>query len=316
MRTWRVGSISMGASLLFLGIYLLLSQLLKWDSAYMLAGWWPVLFIVLGAEILVYLFLSKQENPIVKYDILSILFVAVIGTVGIGFTVLQATGLMGQVHAFFDSEVKTADLPPFNKQVDEDIKRIVVDSSHHPLTVETVTGNEVSVFGTYRSSLIGGKSLLTGSEDYLMTAKKGDTLYITLKSLPDQNGWMQSGSEMEATLVVPAYTALEISSDDNEVTLKPRTLSSSWEVSRSSLVNLVLPSSENVSINAENVRDIQGGDTKWQYTKIANISNVHEDENDDYTETTPNKSATLKLGNGQHPITITQADQVHVSIKN
>lgn len=311
MRTWRVGSISMGASLLFLGIYLLLSQIIKWDSAYVLAGWWPVLLIVLGAEILVYLFLSKQEKPILKYDFLSIIFVAVIGTVGIGFTVLQATGLTEELQTFFDSEVRTADLPSFNYQVGEEVKRIVVDSSHHPLTVETVTDKEVSVFGTYRSSFAEGKPLLGNPEDYLMTTQKGDTLYITLKSLPDYNGWMQSGREMDATLVIPASKSLEISSDYSEVTLKPRTLSSSWEVSSSARVNLVLASNEDLTINADNVGDIQGEDVKWQFTEPTSAS-----DKDVIEEEIPNKSATLKLGSGQHPITISHSDQVNVSIKN
>ena len=265
MRTWRVGSISMGMSLLFLGIFLLLSQILKWDSAYVLAGWWPVLLIVLGAEILVYLFLSKQEKPKLKYDFLSILFSsAIIGTMGIGFTVLQATGLMGQMETFFDSEVKTADLPAYNHEVGDDMKRIVVDSSHHPLTVETVKDKEMSVFGTYRRTFTGKRPLLTESEDYLLTTQKGDTLYITLKGFPESNGWRQAGQEIQATLVVPASTSLEISNDYNEVTLKPRTFLSSWEVTSSSMFNLVFPTTENLTINAENVGNIQGEDAKWQ----------------------------------------------------
>ena len=314
MRTWRVGSISMGASLLFLGIFLLFSELLKWDSVYVLTGWWPVLLIVLGAEILVYLYLSKQEKPIVKYDFLSILFVAVIGTVGIGFTVLQATGLMGQIQTFFDSEMKTVDLPTYNHQVGDDVKRIVVDSSHYPITVETVTGKEVSVFGTYRGAFKADRPFLSKPEDYLLTTQKGDTLYIRLKGLPESNGWRQSGQEIQATLVIPASKSLEISSNYNEVTLKPRTLSSSWEVSSSSIVNLVLPSSEDLTINAENVGNIHGENAKWQFTKQANAQDSEaEGINDDGI---PTKSATLKIGNGQHPITISNADQVNISIRN
>ncbi|MCR8849847.1 hypothetical protein NQ095_15620 [Rossellomorea sp. SC111] len=314
MRTWRVGSISMGASLLFLGIFLLFSQLLKWDSAYVLAGWWPVLLIVLGAEILVYLYLSKQEKPMLKYDFLSILFVAVIGTVGIGFTVLQATGLMGQMETFFDSEVKTADLPSYNHQVGDNVKRIVVDSSHYPITVETVKDNEVSVFGTYRGTFTGDRPFLSEPEDYLLTTQKGDTLYVTLKGLPESNGWRQAGQEIQATLVVPASKSLEISNNYNEVTLKPRTLSSSWEVTSSSMVNLVLPTTENLTINAENVGNIQGEDAKWQFTEQTNASKSEEETREN--EGIPTKSATLKLGNGQHPITISHADQINVSIRD
>ena len=79
MRTWRVGTISMGLTLILLGIFLVLSQLLNWKPAYAMTGWWPIIFIVLGIEILIYLFLAKQENPAVKYDVFSIFFVGFLG---------------------------------------------------------------------------------------------------------------------------------------------------------------------------------------------------------------------------------------------
>ncbi|BCB02651.1 LiaF transmembrane domain-containing protein [Bacillus sp. KH172YL63] len=312
MRTWRVGSISMGTLLLFLGVLLLLSQLAGWDSSHVLAGWWPVLLIVLGAEILVYLFQSKEEKPLLKYDFLSILFVGFIGMIGIGFTVLQATGLMDQVHRLYESEVKTGNLPVYEHKVGDDIKRIVVRAEHQPLTVETNTGKELSVFGTYRSDQSGKGSLLSGPEDYLMAKEKGDTLYITLKSLPETNGWIQARNEMEPTLIVPASVSLEISGDYNEITLKPRTLSSSWAVSSVSIVNLLLSSTENANISAENVGSIHGEDENWQPAQTAEA----EAGEGDYSDGSGYHSGTLTLGNGQHPITITNADQLNVSIKD
>ena len=52
-----------------------------------LTAWWPVLLIILGAEVLLYLLFSKKEQSFIKYDIFSIFFIGVLGSVGIAFTV-------------------------------------------------------------------------------------------------------------------------------------------------------------------------------------------------------------------------------------
>lgn len=69
MRKWRVGSISMGLSLIALGVTLFLSQLYNWEVTTFILSWIPILLIILGIEILIYLLLSKQEQPIVRYDV-------------------------------------------------------------------------------------------------------------------------------------------------------------------------------------------------------------------------------------------------------
>lgn len=97
MRTWRVGTFSMGASLIMLGLFLFFSKFLSLQLAEVLMAWWPVLLVVLGGEILIYLFLSLQEQPFLKYDFLSIFFVGLIGTAGIILAVLSSTGVMGKV---------------------------------------------------------------------------------------------------------------------------------------------------------------------------------------------------------------------------
>ena len=97
MRTWRVGTFSMGASLVFLGLILFFSRFLDLNLVQVMTSWWPLLLVVLGIEILLYLILSRQEKPLLKYDFLSIFFVGLIGTVDIAFALLSATGNMGKV---------------------------------------------------------------------------------------------------------------------------------------------------------------------------------------------------------------------------
>src|SRR5690625_4944367 len=149
MRTWRVGTISMGLTLILLGIFLVLSQLLNWKPAYAMMSWWPIILIVLGLEILIYLFLSKQDSPIVKYDLFSIFFVIVIGIVGIGITAISSTGILDKIYEWANYEIKTIDLPEYSVELEDNIERIVVHTGPDPLTIETGITNEVAVFGTY-----------------------------------------------------------------------------------------------------------------------------------------------------------------------
>src|SRR3954451_19770477 len=136
MRTWRVGTFSMGASLLFLGIFLLLSQLFGLDITRVMIAWWPVILVVLGVEILVFLFLFRKEKSFLKYDFLSILFVGILGTLGIGFALFSSTGMFEKIDDWLNHEEQTMDLPVFEHQLEGDVKRVVVDTGSSPLTIE------------------------------------------------------------------------------------------------------------------------------------------------------------------------------------
>ena len=160
MRTWRVGTISMGASLVFLGIFLLFTGLFDWNGAEVMMAWWPVLLIILGGEILLYLYFSKQEKANVKYDFLSILFVGVLGTLGIGLTLLSTTGIMDKITGVMAAETRTENLPEFNQTFDQNIKRIVIRTEDQPVTVEGSSEKGVAIFGTYRADMNQKENLI------------------------------------------------------------------------------------------------------------------------------------------------------------
>jgi len=56
MRKWRVGTISMGILLVATGILLLLGEIKGISGAMLILRWWPVILIVLGVEILGFIF--------------------------------------------------------------------------------------------------------------------------------------------------------------------------------------------------------------------------------------------------------------------
>src|SRR3954470_1419297 len=202
MRTWRVGTFSMGASLVFLGLFLFFSKFLGLDLVQVMTAWWPLLLVVLGIEILLYLFLSRQEKSVLKYDFLSIFFVGVIGTAGIVFAILSTTGIMGKVEEVMAREERSFELPAFSYQIDDSIKRVVVRTVGHQMTVESTEEKEVSLFGTYRVQTAKKAKLLESADDVISANQKGDTLYLSMKSLPNEISPFSASGEVAATLLI------------------------------------------------------------------------------------------------------------------
>lgn len=78
MRRWRVGNISMAAILIVAGVLLLVSNFTDLNFGKAIAIGWPIIMILLGIEMLLYLYFSKDEKPRIQFDGLSIFFVCLI----------------------------------------------------------------------------------------------------------------------------------------------------------------------------------------------------------------------------------------------
>ncbi|MGM0888350.1 MAG: exosporium protein E [Bacillota bacterium] len=305
MRTWRVGTISMGISLVGLGLILLVSQIADMNLTTILLSWWPLLFIILGTEILFYIYFSRKESSFVKYDILSILFVGLLGTTGIVLILLTSSGLMDQVRAAVNSEEKTVNLPGFNQKAGKGIQRVVLDSGQYPLTIESGNDGEVSVFGTYGERVMkDADSLLKKAEDYLLVERNGDTLYISFKDLPIQNGLLDSGTmNLKATLIIPAELAVEIDGQSTDLVLKPRKLLNDWSVKDSGNLSVFLQDNSDIKIDAREVEELEGPENGWKMTEVKQETNE---------EGIVKKNGIFNTGEGKHTLTVTDTFNVNV----
>lgn len=299
MRTWRVGTVSMGISLLFLGIFLLLSKFIGLNLSNILMSWWPIILVVLGVEILLYLFFSRSEKPLLKYDFLSIFFVGILGMVGIGFAIMSSVGLNDLVSDAISQEEQTLELPELSQVLNDEIHRVVVDTSDYPFQVETTPSKEVSMFGTYRASVKKGESLVESVEDYVSVRQKGDTLYLQVKKLPTGYGpFNHQYAEIEATLLVPENVKLELVGY-SDLTLKPRAQKSNWFIENASNVELMVGKNSDVVINSKNADELSSDDGQWEPVGGNSKSN-----------------SLFKIGEGTHSIDIAQAYRVSVNLLN
>ncbi|MEH7253311.1 DUF5668 domain-containing protein [Neobacillus niacini] len=304
MRTWRVGTFSMGASLVFLGLFLFLSRFMGFDLVHVMTAWWPVLLIVLGIEILLYLFFSRrQEKPILKYDVISILFVGLLGMVGILFATLSATGIMGKVEEVVAREERSFELPDFSYQMDDSIKRVVLRTTGYQTTIEATDEKEVSMFGTYRTQTANEAKLIKSADDYVYANKKGDTLYVNVKTLPNEFGPFYSHQEVAATILIPNGVQLEVIGNGNDITLNPRALENDWSINGASSIDIKVAEDSDLTIGADGVGQVNGKDGTWQVTETSDPNKGIE------------RNAVYQSGEGNYHISITNTHYVSLNVK-
>lgn len=268
MRTWRVGTFSMGLSLVFLGVFLLFTQFFDWKIVTVLKVWWPIILVILGIEILLYLFSSKQEKPYLSFDLFSIIIVGIIGSAGIAMVFLQSSGVMDIVEQGLKREEVTSDLPEFNYAMKDDIKRIVIESDNqqNPITIEGTNDDVLSLFGTYRAVQSKKKDVLK-PEDYLLVSQKGDTLFIRLKQLPYRvSEFYKDYASMNTTILVPTSKKLDIVDLQNDITVNPRDLKNNWTINNVPQIDLILDETKNVKVSVDDTLINNREQEDWEFS--------------------------------------------------
>ncbi|MFC4323976.1 hypothetical protein [Litchfieldia salsa] len=306
MRNWRVGTVSMGLSLILLGVILPISQMKGSQAFEPLLLWWPAILVVLGIEILLFLFVSKQENPVIKYDFLSILFVGVLGTVGITLTVLTSTGLLEQVQTVVGSEEVTFDLPELTEALSDDIKRVIIETGNQPVTVEGTTDKALHVFGTYRTALHqDDEPPITSVEEYTLMKTVGNTLYIYMKDPKMKTGPFSSYTNVTPTIVVPENLRLEVRGQNNEIDLHASSIGNHWLVDGAGEVDVHVNENTDMKLSATVRQELVNSNKVWDQV---------EEIKDEVNQYTQEYKGLLTLGTGTYHLSITNSDWVELHI--
>ncbi|WP_143416135.1 hypothetical protein [Geobacillus sp. E263] len=303
MRKWRVGTVSMGASLILLGIVLFISQWEGMGAADIFASWWPFLLVLLGAEILVYLYFSKQENTLIKYDFLSIIFIGVLGSVAILFVLLSSTGIWQEIRTVVSAETKVFHLPNVRQSVSPEMKRIVLQTGSQPIVIEGGSNSEIQIFGTYQSLSAND---IKKQEDYVAMNIVGDTMYITIKEMPRKEGLFHTVNAMTPTVVIPQHLSLEVRGNYNSVLLYPRKLAANWTVSKAEDVQISLDKNTDILVTAVTRESLEDGNIAWQR------------ESRETEKTLPEQTfkGKVQLGDGTHHIYVFDSQHAAVHVSN
>ncbi|WP_409343700.1 hypothetical protein [Paenibacillus sp. MBLB4367] len=221
MRRWRVGTFSMGVSLVLAGVTLLLSSWKGLSAFDTLVAWWPAVFVMIGAEILLFAVIAKTENPVVRYDVFSILFVGIIGCICLGYSVLASTGLLNEVRYTVGATERSLDLPKLSEKVSADVKRIVVQYGGPQPKIDKTAERSVSLFGNYRVRTSSDRAAETLKPDDVATVQTvGTTLYVSIKELPRRRGFADEYPYSAVTVVLPQDIPVELRGASNQEVVK------------------------------------------------------------------------------------------------
>lgn len=205
-REWRVGSLSMGITLILIGTAFAVSI---WQDAeaYELLLWVaPVVFILLGVELLIYLKSSGKTDTVIRYDWLSVFFVGLLGLGSLVLSLLMSSGIYDEIQRELNMTARTAYVESGKVEVPKEIKTIVVQSSI-PVSVEDAETKAIQLIGQIK---YWSTEAMTDRGGLLHTNIVGSTMYVFVDSPDVKSGGLSSESlHSGLILTIPKDIALE-----------------------------------------------------------------------------------------------------------
>ncbi|SET73184.1 hypothetical protein SAMN05421676_107110 [Salinibacillus kushneri] len=210
MRQWRIGTFSMGLLLILLGVTLLVANFGNEKVVKMLLVWWPVILVVIGLEVLIYLFSSKEKMPFLKFDVLSIVFIGLIGFAGISFYMASSLGIVDEVKAAVSEEVHTGALPMTEHKVPDHIEKVVVFSDFARPEILAHKNDNLVIFGSYKTTMSDDAF---ESKDVAQIVEAGNTLYVQFFPGDYQSGLVNQRNQIQPKLSLPETVDVEWAHD-------------------------------------------------------------------------------------------------------
>ncbi|GAB6990251.1 hypothetical protein [Paenibacillus pini] len=201
-RQWRVGTLSMGCSLLLIGVVTLTSQWRGGDVFDIALKWWPAIFILLGLEMTSYsLFFNRSGK--MKFDILSVFFVGILTVMCIGFAALSSLGIVQEIRKIAGGTEQTIRLPDWTENVQPTTKRMIIQGDHpYAVKIDKTSGKEMHLMASYRTRN-DATTVVRNADELIQVKQVGDTMYIMFAD-PSQASFFESTSNaLDLTVIVP-----------------------------------------------------------------------------------------------------------------
>lgn len=251
MRQWRVGTLSMGLVLIMTGIILLIGKFNQFSAIKSIINLWPVILILLGLEILTYLKFAKTEQMIIKYDFLSIIFIAFLGLVTLGFYGLTTTGALDYFNEQLLMKSYEITLEETRFEIPSEVSKIKIAGAREKLKILTGNSNEIVSFGSIgvkATGEAGAKGLLP--KEIFKTNIIGDTLFLEFQDNLAMHNRSYGGDYGGITLIVPKNLPLEFDGINyNRLKVEIDNLESDWLINSQGSVDVLLLNNENLKIN-------------------------------------------------------------------
>lgn len=178
-RAWRVGSLSMGITLILIGTAFAVSLWQDAEAYEMLMWVAPVVFILLGAELLIYLGVAGKRDTLVRYDWLSVFFVGLIGMASLVLALLMSSGLFDEIQRDMRTTQRTAFVETEKIVVPEGVRNVIVQSSGQ-VAIEQTSSRELHLMGQVR--YWSAEASAGAARGMLRTNTVGSDMYVFIGS--------------------------------------------------------------------------------------------------------------------------------------
>jgi len=312
MRTWRVGTLSMGITLLIMGLGLLYAQINEKLVLDLAAKWWPLIFILLGAEVLLQSWQAKKNDTRIAYDVLGVFVIMILLCFGLTMEAMRESGLIEQCRTTLISQnyelLNATDPIP----VDAGIKKVVIEQSSDPLEIVSCSTDNITaswkanVTSTSRNEAM---NILKESQ-ILQTRRQGDTLYIAFPSSHSASFMPAGINSQHNTIYLPEALQVCIYSGVSDLKIHASTISNDWYINGVDSVALDVPAASNLQLSVQtNSRDELQGNASWEIKDTMQTGDTNTEESE------PVRSeGRVMLGTGQFKMNINSNGPVSLDI--
>lgn len=272
MRQWRVGSFSMGFTLILFGVVLIIGQV---QGGYLALDvtlkWWPAALVLLGLEIVVAGYASGDKAPVIRYDWFGILVTIIFVSVSLVAYAVNVSGILPALNRRMAAAEYPVDFAEERIRLDESITKVVLSVEGQDVELRSAPGSEVVLFGHGRvSASEPDEAMELASRAGAAVSHVGDTIFIHLKPMPPAGGGMSYVRYAESekwTVLVPPTADLEFSGLGNRTGVILRGLAAEWVVKGDGLLDVNLGPDENARVRVTSRSDVLSppeGNMAWK----------------------------------------------------
>lgn len=294
---YRVGTLSTGLLFIALGIGLLLQHWIDISFVSLLFTWWPILLILLGIEIIMYLRLQKNEaEPRVGYDFFSIFIIVIFTLVSLFLYTVKESGILNYVHSSMFTNGYTISTTPEIIDLTEVQKVIVTGQARNIELQSHQADRQLRVYSEWQH--VQGENQEEATrlvEELIQTKKDGNTLYIFLSQLAEQVTFRDRvyGSFY---LEIPQDVEVQVKVKNTNLQVLAQTLTANWDIqNEDGTANLWTSSEANYNILAK---------AQFGHIDSSDLWDTYEEEEFRAAVTKESPMATLQLINKRGWISI------------
>ncbi|KUO49860.1 MAG: hypothetical protein APF76_01055 [Desulfitibacter sp. BRH_c19] len=268
MRKWRVGSMSMGVLLISLGVILLAALIKETAIITQILNWWPIVLIILGLEIVLYLFLAKDDQPKIKYDLVSIFLIIVLALFSIGVYTVSSIGVIPKITAVIASQEYAVVVPETRANIPETVSKVIIELPKASVSFKKGESDSLIVFA--RGEI--NAETKERAEDFanqieVLTNQVGDVLFVQITDIPRARDLNLGVNSLSYTIFMPNDKQVEIKRQNNyyyyDTEIDSDAVTNTWLVENQGKVKLNVKS-DNIAIKAMvNNQYSLGGNVEW-----------------------------------------------------